>query len=421
MIATGYRYLKKFGLKRSLAALLLYGSRRLTPEINVREVDQLIARPHLSIDRRLEWYDFTARDIERNREVVDAWTRTKRRPVSTANWLVPDFRDVYAGVRNIFRLVNFLAQKKVENRIVIFGDNPETDGLIRGELSRAFPDLKGIKVLRNPNVDSIPYADISVATYWATAYPLLKFNNTKGKYYFIQDDESMFYEAGVWQALVELTYTFGFVGITTAPPLKEMYIRNFRTEAESFNPCVDRSIFYPQRKSPRDRLQRIFFYARPAMPRNGFELGVLALEKLKRQHPDVEIVTWGSDLDEWNIPGDIKNLGYLSLEETADLYRSCDAGLYLMFTPHPGVIPFELMACGCLVVSNDHSAHRKALRNGYNCILTEPTVSRMVEAFEMLSANAKLRTELFRNGLSTVDQNDWNSELEKVYRFVLGK
>jgi glycosyltransferase involved in cell wall biosynthesis len=171
-------------------------------------------------------------------------------------------------------------------------------------------------------------------------------------------------------------------------------------------------------KKPREKLRKIFFFARPLMPRNGFDLGILALERIKKSHPEIEIVTAGANLEHWDIQDEIKHLGFLSLEDTAQLYRSCDAALYLMFTLHPGVVPFELMASGCAVVTNDYLAHRSVLRNSHNCILCTPTVTGIVESFERLRNNYPLRSELFENGLKTAVQNSWDEEMERGYKFV---
>jgi hypothetical protein len=417
----GYRYLKKFGLRRFLAALLMYSSRQLSREVDVGVADRITSGNKLHfIDERLLAGDFTDRDLKENERIIQSWKKADKRDIVSVNWFVPDFPEVYAGIMNIFRFADYLGRKGIHNNFIIIGENPSTEHLIASKLSERFPTLRGSRTYRNPELDSVPYADISFATFWATAYPLLKFNNTLGKFYFIQDNEALFYEASPRSTLAELTYHFGFQAITTAQPLKDWYIKTYGGEAVGFNPCVDTTLYYTDLRKPREKLQKIFFFARPLMPRNGFDLGILALERIKKSHPEIEIVTAGADLKRWHIRGKIKHLGYLSLEDTAQLYRSCDAALYLMFTLHPGVIPFELMASGCAVVTNDYPAHRPVLRNGHNCISCTPTVTGIVEGFERLLNSYQLRSELFENGLKTIDQNSWDEELERGYKFVTG-
>ena len=76
---------------------------------------------------------------------------------------------------------------------------------------------------------------------------------------------------------------------------------------------------------------RVFFYGRPASPRNAFGLGLASLAELKHRYGDrVDIICAG---ESWN-PGQfgyadvVSNLGRLrNLEEVADLYRTCHIGL----------------------------------------------------------------------------------------------
>lgn len=423
----GYRYLKKFGLRRFLAALLIYASRHLSTEINISEADRIApGRSFHYIDRRLVAYDFTERDLEENERIVKAWKKADKRNIASVNWFVPDFSEVYAGILNVFRFADYLGRKGIRTNFIVVGENSGTEDLI-AKLGDRFPRLREARTLRilpgaesKSQLDSIPYADVSFATFWATAFSLLKFNKTHGKFYFIQDNEAAFYEAGPLSALAELTYNFGFQGIATAQPLKDWYVETYGGEAVAFNACVDTTLYYPDVKKPRENLRKIFFFARPFMPRNGFDLGILALERIKRLHPEIEIVTAGAKLDHGGFQENIKHLGFLTLEDTAKLYRSCDAALYLMFTLHPGVLPFELMASGCAVVTNDNPAHQSVLKNGSNCILCTPTVTGIVECFERLNSSYQLRSELFENGLKTAVQNSWDGEMEKGYEFVTG-
>jgi len=122
-------------------------------------------------------------------------------------------------------------------------------------------------IWKDGDVDALPYADISIATHWPSAYLLLKFNKTKGKFYFMQDYEPLFYPAGTLYALAESTYRFGFYGITNTPGLYDIYTRDYNGVAEYFMPSVDKEIFYPSKReaskpSPESPFT-IFFYGRP--------------------------------------------------------------------------------------------------------------------------------------------------------------
>jgi glycosyltransferase involved in cell wall biosynthesis len=198
--------------------------------------------------------------------------------------------------------------------------------------------------------------------------------------------------------------------------------KNYITPAAYFNPSVDREVFYPSKaEAPKqDKPFTIFFYGRPN-PRNAFELGLLALKRIKKKYGDhVKILSAGSQWSRktYDKEGDIENLGVLPYKKTADLYRSCNLGVVFMFTKHPSYLPFELLACGCPVLTNRNSATAWLLKDNINCALTEPTVSSVCERIETLMANPELCRRVSENGLKTIEQTDWHSETEKIYNFI---
>lgn len=372
------------------------------------------------IDRDLLKYDYTQKDLAANRKVLDEWNKETKHSVSSINWLIPDYTNIYkGGIFTIFRFIDFFSRKGITNRIIILERpfHPSSSDIIP-ELTQVFPQAKNIEFIENSRV---PYADISIATFWTTAYALLKFNNTLGKYYFIQDYEPLFYPAGSWYGLAERTYSFGFLGITNGPSLKELYEQQYKVKAEYFAPAVDTGLFRPAKDTPRREVKRVFFYARPQNERNAFDLGVLSLEKIKTKYPQIEIMTAGWNLSRYRLPFSANNLGVLSLKQTAKLYRLCDVGISFMFTKHPSYIPLELMASGCLVISNRNPANFWLLKHGHNCLLSEPTPSSILETFEHALEDYELRKSIYGNALKTVYSFSWEKEMEKIYNFILGK
>jgi len=370
------------------------------------------------INRNLLNYDFTQKDLAENQKILDLWDRQANRSVSSINWFLPDYRNIYkGGIFTILRFINFFSRRGIVNRIIML-ERPfhHKSRRILSELASVFPRAKNIEV---PRDQVIPYADVSIATFWTTAYAVLKFKNTRGKYYFIQDYEPLFYSAGSWYGLAERTYTFGFLGITNGPYLKELYEQQYKTKAEYFTPAVDTDLFKPTKNAPRCEIKRVFFYARPSIERNAFNLGILALEKIKAKYPHIEIVTAGWNLSRYRLPFSATNLGVLTLKQTAKLYRFCDVGISFMFTKHPSYIPFELMASGCLAISNTNPANFWLLKHRYNCLLSEPTPSSILETFELALEDYELRKSIYGNALKTVESLSWEKEMEKIYNFIL--
>ena len=219
---------------------------------------------------------------------------------------------------------------------------------------------------------SIPAADHSFATLWTTAYVLQKVRNTGLKFYFIQDWEPLFYPAGSTSAQAELTYNFGFYGITNTRTLRRLYEEEHGGTAAHFAPQVDPNVFNGHPLRPAGGPLRLFFYGRPGHARNGFELAAAALKDLKSRVGDrVQILCAGAPWNtrDYGLDGVIESLGLLDYRATGDLYRSCHMGFVMMMTRHPSYLPFEFMACGGLLVSNDNRANHWLLRDGENCLL----------------------------------------------------
>jgi glycosyltransferase involved in cell wall biosynthesis len=288
----------------------------------------------------------------------------------------------------------------------------------------AFPALRDIevRVLRGA-MEEVPQADASIATFWTSAYPLLKNRSSLRKFYFIQDYEPLFYPAGTYYSLVEATYRFGFPGIVNTPGLCDVYRREFAAPAVSFTPATDPELFHPPR-SREERPFRVFFYGRPETDRNAFELGLAALRRFQQQHgPEVEVVVAGSDVAPeiaQRAPG-LRFLGRLPYPETADLYRKCHAGLVLMLTKHPSYLPFELMSCGAVPVANVNPANAWLLRDGETALVAEPSPSLLAGALERLLRDPGLRDRLSNAGQALVRSFTWNDQIDRVYRFMQGE
>lgn len=343
------------------------------------------------------------------------------------NWYLPSFENAfYGGIMTILRTADYLRQKgRMHQRFLICGD-AKAD-VIFGNIIKAFPELKTCEVIvlnSAEALDNIQPSDFSIATLWTTAYILLKVQNTGLKFYFIQDFEPLFYPAGSTYAQAEATYRFGFYGIANTISLKNIYESEYGGKSIHFTPCVDTKVFYTDDSSKKDNPKRIFFYGRPGHPRNAFELAITAMRQLKNRYgSNIEILSAGANWKpkDYGLEGVIENLGLLNYEATGDLYRSCHIGLSMMMTKHPSYLPFEMMACGVLVVSNVNNSTKWLLKDRHNCLLSYPsttyiseTISEAIERYEDLEhIRINAAQEIINN------HANWDIEIKKVYNFIL--
>ena len=79
------------------------------------------------------------------------------------------------------------------------------------------------------------------------------------------------------------------------------------------------------------------------------ELVLKLTNEVAKKHPSKNIYLYGDDtMINLDIKSDnIKLLGTLTAEETADLYRKCELGV-IFSTTNPSRIAFEMVACGTL-------------------------------------------------------------------------
>ena len=346
----------------------------------------------------------------------------------SCNWYLPLFTNpFYGGVMTILRLADYLQRHHgIKQRILICNDKGQSEQA-KAKIVSAFPALSQAEVMiidKTKPLADIPPADYSIATLWTTAYIVLGVQNTGYKFYMIQDFEPAFYPAGTTYAQAELTYRFGFYGIANTKSLKEIYEQDYGGCAVVVQPNVDKTVFYPSAEQKTTSVKRLFYYARPGAPRNGFELAATALKLLKLKYGNsIDIICAGAD---WN-PADyglenvVRTVGILPYAETGELYRSCHIGLVLMMTKHPSYLPFELMACGAIVVTNFNQANTWLLKDRENCLLSAPTASCLAETLsyglDHYDELASLRKRAAAQMLA--DSSDWDNSLSDAANFML--
>lgn len=343
------------------------------------------------------------------------------------NWYLPQFDNAfYGGIMTILRLAEYLQRcHGIKQRILICGSANATE--VSANIALAFPALSQAEVIvlnTTEAIINIPPSDYSVATLWTTAYVLLGVQNTGYKFYMIQDFEPAFYPAGSTYAQAELSYRFGFYGIANTQSLKEIYERDYGGSAVVLKPTIDKTVFYPSTEVKPSTPKRLFYYARPGTPRNGFELAAAALQRLKHRDGDaIDIVCAGAGWNpaDYGLNGVVRSIGMLPYAATGDLYRSCHAGFVMMMTKHPSYLPFELMACGSIVVTNFNQANTWLLKDGENCLLSAPSASSLAAtlayALDHYDDLAPLRQRAANDIFN--DSGDWDSSLSEVAKYMV--
>ena len=266
----------------------------------------------------------------------------------TLLWFIPDFNVGSGGHLNIFRTIWHLEQMGYASSIVIGKPVMHHDAQeAREAIRKHFFPLQAQVLL---GLEDLPPCEFSIATGWDTAYTVRAFTGAKHKLYFVQDYEPHFYPVGSESVLAQNTYSFGFFGITAGGWLASKLANEYgmTTHPVGFGVELERYRRLPRREP---EIRRVFFYARPPTPRRAFELGLLVLNAVWERMPDVQFVLAGWDTAGYHIPFPHLGCGTVALDDLPDLYSQCDVALVLSLT-NASLLPLELMASGCAVVSN---------------------------------------------------------------------
>ncbi|MCZ8222271.1 MAG: glycosyltransferase family 4 protein [Acidovorax sp.] len=322
----------------------------------------------------------------------------------TILWFIPDFNLGSGGHLNIFRTIWHLERMGYTSTVVIgrpvMHQNADE---AREEIRQHFFPLQARVLL---GLDALPPSEFAVATGWDTAYAVRAFTGARHKLYFVQDYEPYFYPVGSESVLAENTYRFGFFGITAGDWLASKLAQEYgmSTHAVGFGVELDRYRRLPRREP---EIRRVFFYARPPTPRRAFEIGLLVLNAVWKRLPDVQFVLAGWDTAGYHIPFPHLACGTVALDDLPDLYSQCDAALVLSLT-NASLLPLELMASGCAVVSN-HGANVEWLLNDDVVVLAESSPEKLADAVCTLLQDNEWRHALSQRAEAFARSQTWEA------------
>ncbi len=266
------------------------------------------------------------------------------------------------GHQNIFRFIDVLERAGHQVRVYLYSPRQRYSSAEVAAMVKRSSSYPTVAASIEPLPPHLPKdIDVIFATGWETAYPSFLDPSDARRLYFVQDFEPAFYAAGSEAVLAENTYRFGFTGITAGGWLAQKLEREFGMSTTSFDFGADRSSYW---LTNRERRRELFFYARPATERRGFELGIMALDLVAKARPDVTINLVGEDLRYREIPFTARNLHGLEVGDLNDVYNRCAAGLVLSFT-NMSLLPLELLASGVIPVVNDGPNNRMVTKNPF--------------------------------------------------------
>jgi glycosyltransferase involved in cell wall biosynthesis len=359
------------------------------------------------------------------------------------NLLVPtiELKHLFGGYIAKFNLARKLAEQGLRTRIVAVDPTPALPLDWRRSVE-AYAGLEGlfgqveVAFAREDAPLELNPDDGLIATTWWTAHlagRVMDGLNSERFLYLIQEYEPYTFPAGSWAAIAKATYDQPHFALFSTEFLRAFFARRGYgvfsdgelagdRDSRSFQNAIT-SVDPPTVSELRARKERrLLFYARPEAHafRNMFEFGLMALAEAGARGRFWErwrLLGIGavSEQDAIRLPpgAQLELLARRDQADYAELLRSGDVGLSLMFTPHPSLVPLEMASAGMVTVTNSFENKTAEAMEAIagNLIVAEPSLEGIVAGLEQ----AVRRAEDFEARVAGADvrwSRDWDQSLD---------
>jgi hypothetical protein len=315
-------------------------------------------------------------------------------------------------------------------RIVTRTETPITTALSSVLSANDLQFSGAVEYLYAPYVGSAEIAvsdrDLFLATSWWSARCLLNSVPADRIVYMLQEDERMFYPLGDDHLLCSRTFAepFALVVINTDLLYRHLTtgddaVPGLETRSKAFEPAFP----YPRVSRPERAAgvkQKLFFYARPNNPRNLYATGLALLNEAALRGV-IEPARWevhlvGRNLEHLHFDNNLSAVYHepMPWQDYVRFLQGMDAGLSLMYTPHPSYPPLDLAAMGIPVLSNRFGLKTGLEPYSENIVMAELDMDSLLEGMTRLMALANDPSTVARN-LDTDNINrDWTAALAPV-------
>ncbi|MEM9015065.1 MAG: glycosyltransferase family 4 protein [Pseudomonadota bacterium] len=225
--------------------------------------------------------------------------------------------------------------------------------------------------------ETVPDADIIIATWWETAFWIKDFPAEKGeKFYFMQD-----YGASnqPLDRLIE-SWHFGYKMITISRWLDSL-VQKFAPQPTALViNGVDPALFDVGARQKATPPTVGFLYS--SLPTKGAAFAIDAIGKAASQIPDLAVQILGELPEEFlrQLPSNTTVRHHVRDDALRDIYGACDAWLFPSLHEGFGLPILEAMACGTPVIAFASSAAPEVMGDNVGVLTPIGDVDRMADA-----------------------------------------
>lgn len=315
-------------------------------------------------------------------------------------------------------------------RIITRTERPVTTALSSVLEANGLRFAGSAEYLYAPHVGSSEIAvgdrDVFLATSWWSARCLLNSVPADRIVYLLQEDERMFYPLGDDHLMCSQTLAepFGLVVLNSG-----LLHRHLTTGDDAVPGLATRSIAFepafhyarasrPVRKDGEKR--RLFFYARPHNSRNLYATGMAMLNQaalngvIDPAQWEVHLV--GRGLEQLLFDNDLSAVYHdpMPWQDYMRFQQDMDAGLSLMYTPHPSYPPLDLAVMGIPVLSNRFGLKTGLEMYSKNIVTADLDMASLLDGMARLMALADDPDTVTRNLDADHINRDWTAALAPV-------
>ena len=266
--------------------------------------------------------------------------------------------------------------------------------------------------------------DLFLSTAWWTTRSLLNTVPADRIVYLLQEDERMFYPLGDEHLACAQTL---------AEPLRltvintNLLFQYMTTGDAAIAGLAERSIFFEpafsdgvRNEDHSDRKRNLFFYARPTNARNLYLTGIAMIENavlrgvLNPERWRVHLV--GHNLRPLEFSNGLEAVFHAPMDwaNYQSFLATMDAGLSLMYTPHPSYPPFDLAALGIPALTNRFEIKTDLSDYSENVVCADLSESGLLDGMSQLLDLAEDRQRCLLNRERDGLQRNWSIALEPV-------
>lgn len=297
--------------------------------------------------------------------------------------------------------------------------------LLYGKVRMFPPDIqwqaidKRIKMLYVPHPAAryVPDSDVVIATFWPTAEYVADYPSGKGKkFYFVQD----FYPYLGTRESIESSWKLPLKKIAISTWLYGLALQSgVKKEDIIVAPCgIDLKRFTCTNDIVKRPRKIGMFYSTVAY--KAPEDGLKAIEIVKAQYPDVEVVFYGPQRRPAGIPHSLQYYSNIPEAELIELYNGCSLFLSSSIAEGFALPPAEAMACGCAVVATDSGGIREYARHEVNALISPPRdPDALAKNLIRLLQNDTMRIELAKRGQELIQEFTWKHSTDILMNFII--